>query len=124
MSASGFLRVLCLTTLPTSGAGNRLRVEQYAAPLRSNGIELVVSSFFDEPSYRVLYLPGRTLAKGLGTLRGIARRLRDAARAGRFDLVLVYRESSPFGPPFLERFARGRRTPIVPDRLAVIRTGF
>src|SRR5688572_14089359 len=97
------LRVLALTTLPTSGPGNRLRVEQYAEALRGMGIALDVSAFFDEDAYRGLYLPGRALAKAAATLRGVVRRLRDLARVRSYDLVLVYRESAPIGPPLFER---------------------
>lgn len=109
------MRVLCLTPVPTAGAGNRLRVEQYAAPLRAHGIELVVSPFFDDRTYAVLYREGHLLEKAAGTLRGILRRVRDAVRVGRYDLVLVYRESAPIGPPLFERYLRLRRRPYVFD---------
>lgn len=109
------MRVLALVSLPTSGAGNRLRVEQYVPLLRERGIEMIVSPFFDEHTYRVLYRPGHTLAKAIGTLRGIARRVRDVLRARRFDLVLVYRESSPLGPPLIERLLRRLGVPYAYD---------
>ena len=97
------MRVLALVTLPTLGAGNRLRIEQYAVPLKAIGIELVVSPYFDERAYRVLYEPGHTIRKLAAVLRGVARRLRDLARVRSFDLVIVYRESAPMGPPLFER---------------------
>ncbi len=109
------LRVLCLTSLPTSGAGNRLRVEQYTEPLREFGIELVISSFFDEGTYAVLYRRKHTMAKALGVLRGMARRARDAFQARNSDLVLVYRESAPLGPPLFERMLARRGVPYVFD---------
>lgn len=97
------MRVLCLVTHPTLGAGNRLRVEQYAPLLREQGIELEVSAFFDERTYRILYRAGHTAAKARGVLRGVARRVRDVLRAPRYDLLLVYRESAPLGPALFER---------------------
>lgn len=97
------MRVLCLVPYPTLGASNRLRVEQYAAPLRLEGIELVVSPFLDDAGYAVLYRRGRTLAKMLAVVRGVGRRIRDVARARRFDVVLVHREASLVGPPLVER---------------------
>lgn len=96
-------RVLCLVPYPTAGASNRLRVEQYGDRLHAAGIELVISPFFDDATYRVLYLPGHTVAKIMGVLRGTARRIRDVVRARRFSLILIHRESAPFGPPLVER---------------------
>lgn len=109
------IRVLCLVTLPDSGAGNRLRIVQYGPHLREQGIELEVSRFFDDAAYAVLYQPGHTRRKVLAVLRGIGRRLRDLMRATRYDLVLVYRESAPLGPPIFERILRRRGIPYVFD---------
>jgi glycosyltransferase involved in cell wall biosynthesis len=97
------IRVLCLVTLPTLGAGNRLRFEQYGPLLRAEGIELVVSPFFDAAAYRVLYRGGQLPRKVMGVLKGTLRRLADVWRARSHDLVVVYRESAPIGPPLFER---------------------
>ncbi len=114
MPTSG-LRVLCLTTLPTIGAGNRLRIEQYAPLLAGEEIEIVVSPFFDAATYAVLYEQGHAAAKAAGVLRGILRRLRDVRRLRHFDLVLVYRESTPLGPPVVESVLRRTGVPYVFD---------
>lgn len=97
------IRVLALVTLPSLGASNRLRVEQYAPLLKERGISLTVSPFFDDATYRILYQPGHAAGKALGVARGVLRRLRDLLRARRYDLVLVHRESAPLGPPLVER---------------------
>lgn len=109
------MRVLSLVTLPTLGAGNRLRIEQYGEYLRTEGIELAVSAFFDDRGYRVLYRPGHLVAKVFAVLRGIWRRVRDLARVRSFDVVLVYRESAPIGPPLFERVLGLLRIPYVFD---------
>ena len=109
------IRVLALVTLPTLGAGNRLRIEQYAPSLRPHGIELDVSPFFDAAAHDVLYRPRHLVAKALGVLRGFARRARDLWRARRYDLVLVYRESAPLGPPVVEALLGMLRVPYVYD---------
>ncbi len=109
------MHVLCLVPYPTLGASNRLRVEQYAPLLRQHGIRLEVSPFFDDATYRVLYVRGRTAAKVRGVLRGLLRRARDVARARWYDLVLVHRESTPLGPPLVERLLRRRGLPYVFD---------
>jgi glycosyltransferase involved in cell wall biosynthesis len=109
------VRVLCLVPYPTEGASNRLRVEQYAPALRRQGIELVISPFLDSATYRVLYEPGHAALKAWSVLGGLARRALDVARARRYDLVLIHRETAPVGPPLVERALRGLRVPYVYD---------
>jgi glycosyltransferase involved in cell wall biosynthesis len=109
------MRVLCLTTLPTEGAGNRLRIEQYAGPLHELGIDLEVSAFFDRRAYRVLYLPGHRISKAIGVIQGIVRRIGDSIRMWRYDLVVIYRESAPLGPPVLERLLSRQKRAYVYD---------
>ncbi len=109
------MRVLCLVPYPTLGASNRLRVAQYAATLRGEGIEIVVSPYLDDAGYAVLYQQGHTVAKAAGVARGLGRRLRDLLRARRYDLVLVHRESAPLGPPLVERLLHSWGVPYVYD---------
>ena len=61
-------------------------------------------AFLDEAGYRTVF-EGRLLAKAAAVARGFARRIRDALRLGRYDLLLVYRETTPFGPAFVERWS-------------------
>lgn len=84
-------------------------------PLRDLGIELLVSPFLDDATYRVLYREGGTAPKAFGVLKGIARRLRDLVRATSADLVLVHRESAPIGPPLIEMALSALRIPYVFD---------
>lgn len=107
--------MLALVTHPTLGGGNRLRIEQYAGLLRQHGIELDVSAFFDDATYRVLYQSGSVGARIAGVLRGIARRLADLTRMRRYELIIVYRESAPIGPPLLERAIGASGIPYVFD---------
>lgn len=109
------MKVLALATLPTLGASNRLRVEQYAGALREHGIELTVSPFFDPAAYGSLFVPGATARKAAAVLRGVVRRIRDLRRVGDHDLVLIHRESAPIGAPFFERILARRRRPYVFD---------
>lgn len=76
---------------------------------------LDVSPFFDEAAYRVLYARGLDALKAVATAAGIWRRMRDLIRARHYDLVLVYRESAPLGPPLFERWLSRRRIPYVYD---------
>jgi glycosyltransferase involved in cell wall biosynthesis len=109
------LRVLCLAPYTSLGASNRLRFEQYIGPLREHGIDLRMAPFLDAAAHRELYAPGRTVQKALGVLRGVIRRARDLWRARRFDLVVVHRESSPIGPPLVERWLSAMGIPFVYD---------
>lgn len=114
-SALRRIRVLCLVPYPTLGASNRLRIEQYTAPLHKAGIDLEVSPFLAGAEYAVLYQPGRTFTKAFAVARGLGRRVRDLARASRYDLVLVHREASPVGPPLVERILGMLGVPYVYD---------
>ena len=109
------IRVLCVTPYPTTNAGVRLRIEQQLPELRRLGIEVTLSPFLDEVGLSVAFRRGYLLEKASAIARGFLRRVGDVFRLGRFHMLLVYRESSPFGPPFLERFAARRRMPIVHD---------
>jgi len=109
------LRVLCVTPYPISNAGVRLRIEQQLPELRRLGIEMTLSPFLNTAGLTAAFRRGQVLAKVSAVARGFVRRVADVFRLGRFDLLLVYRESSPFGPAFVERFALGRGMPIVHD---------
>src|SRR5438105_7407095 len=109
------VRVLCVTPYPTSNAGVRLRIEQQLPELRRLGIEVTLSPFLDVAGLSVAFRRGHLVAKASAVARGFVRRAGDVFRLRRFDLLFVYRESSPFGPPFLERFAVRRGMAIVHD---------
>jgi glycosyltransferase involved in cell wall biosynthesis len=55
------------------------------------------------------------LEKVLAVARGFVRRVRDLARLSGHDVLLVYRESAPFGPRFVEAVAARRGLPVVVD---------
>lgn len=50
----------------------------------------------------------------LAAVNGLARRIRDVTRAGRHDVVFLYREAFPLGPAVLERVLESR-VPVVYD---------
>lgn len=74
--------------------------------LAKEGIQLLVSAYYDEAAYRILYERGHIVEKGLAILRGALRRAVDLRRAGDCDLVIIHRESAPIGPPYFERLLR------------------
>jgi glycosyltransferase involved in cell wall biosynthesis len=83
--------------------------------LRAEGIELVVSPFFDTAAYGVLYRKGGLRRKAVGVLKGLMRRLADLWRVRSYDLVVIHRESAPVGPPLFERVLGAWHVPFVFD---------
>lgn len=92
-----------------------MRVSQYVPYLASQGIDVTVSPFFTPAFFKFVYKPGHFVKKGLGVLRLLARRLTVLRELGAYDLVWVYREAIPVGPPWLERAIARRGLPIVYD---------
>jgi glycosyltransferase involved in cell wall biosynthesis len=97
------MRVLCLTVGPDSEPSSRFRIHQWLEPLRASGIELEIraraSRRYLELGYGVLPLPGplRAAWAALQFSRVCLRRLRDLSEARRFDLLLLQKETFPFG---------------------------
>jgi glycosyltransferase involved in cell wall biosynthesis len=101
--AAADLRVLVLAPYPRRRApSQRFRFEQHLAPLTAAGIHLEVSSFLTPQGMDALYRSSGWAAKAQAVGQGFGRRLRDAARARRYDLVLVHREATPAGYPIVE----------------------
>ena len=82
--------------------GQRLKFEQYYASWRNAGFTVDVRSFWDEATWKILYRSGHRAAKVSGLLRASARRLADLVAAARADLVYLFLEAAPLGPPLFE----------------------
>lgn len=110
-------RILFVTPYPRGTAGSqRFRFELFYEVLQREGYGLDCRSFIDQPTWEILYKPGRTAWKILGTLAGFLRRFFLLFRLGRYDFVFVHREATPFGPPFFEwTAARLWRKPLIYD---------
>ncbi|MGQ0433337.1 MAG: glycosyltransferase family 4 protein [Microthrixaceae bacterium] len=109
------LRVTCLVHYPTDlSPGQRFRFEQWLRLLPEGSVRVELRPLFSASAYRDLYEPGHTPRKVAHTAGGWARRLRDVVAPGRPDVVLLYREAFPFGPPLFEWFVE-RRLPVVFD---------
>jgi glycosyltransferase involved in cell wall biosynthesis len=109
------LRVLCLVLYPRSNASVRLRFDQQRVALAEHEVDLTLSAFLDEHGYDAAFRAGHMFAKIVAVARGFARRIVDAKRVSSFDLLLVYRESTPFGPRFVEWMASLAGVPVVLD---------
>jgi glycosyltransferase involved in cell wall biosynthesis len=109
-------RVLALSPIPEEGAGCRFRLSQFVPYLESAGYEVTISPFFTPQFFRLVYRPGHYVKKVLAFAGLTLGRLRSLRRLSQYDVVIVYREAFPIGPPLIERWlSRPGRPPIVYD---------
>jgi glycosyltransferase involved in cell wall biosynthesis len=109
------LRVLAISPIPEEGAGCRFRIAQYIPRLREHGLEVTVSPFYSKEFFRLVYQPGHFLRKAVGFLWLFGRRLAQVLRLNRYDLVFLYREAVPLGPPIVEWLVARSGVPVVFD---------
>jgi len=109
------VRVLALSPFPEEGAGCRFRIAQYIPYLRDAGFDVTISPFYTPEFFRQVYKPGNYLRKALSFLPLAARRLLELNSLDDYDLVFLYREAIPLGPPVIERAIARRGKPIVLD---------
>ena len=111
--SNGRTRVLALSPFPEEGAGYRFRLAQYIPHLNAAGFDVVAKPFYTSEFFRFVYRPGHYLRKSASFVRLALRRLGSLASLSDYDLVFIYREAFPIGPPLIE-LALGRRdTPAV-----------
>jgi len=107
--------VLALSPIPEEGAGCRFRVTQYIPYLREAGFDVTVSPFYSREYFGFVYRPGNYVRKAAGFTALTLRRLNELSSIRNYDLVFLYREAIPIGPPLIERRIAGMRIPIVYD---------
>ena len=96
------IKVLALTPIPEEGAGCRFRVSQYVPYLRSAGFDVTISPFYTPEFFRLVYQRGHYARKALSFSTLALRRVRELFTFDHYDLVLLYREAIPLGPPLIE----------------------
>jgi glycosyltransferase involved in cell wall biosynthesis len=107
--------MLALSPFPEQAAGTRFRISHYVPYLEAHGFEVTFDAFFTSSFFRLLYEKRQYVQKAL-RFGGLAlHRLAAVAGAGRYDLVFIYREAFPVGPPLVERYLAERGVPIVLD---------
>jgi glycosyltransferase involved in cell wall biosynthesis len=95
--------------------GQRYRCEQYIPFLEAAGFECVYSPILvDEKEDNDLYY-GNYLQKLMLFTRGAVRRLRDVIRAGKFDIVFIYREAFMTGTTVFEKLVKRSGAKIIFD---------
>ncbi len=109
-------RILALSPIPEEGAGCRFRIAQFAPYLRSVGYELTIKPFFTPSFFRLVYRPGHYVRKTTAFAGLTLARLDLLREISRYDVIVLYREAYPIGPPIIEWWlARHGRAPIVYD---------
>ena len=83
--------------------------------LRDAGFNVTVSSFYSPEYFSFVYRPGNYLRKMTGFAALTLRRLEELFTLKQYDLVFLYREAIPAGPPFIERWIARQGVPIVYD---------
>ena len=95
--------------------GQRFRFEQYLPYLSEKSISFKVCPFVSRKFHRILYKKGHIFKKCLYTIGGFLYRIFNVFQAMNYDLVFIYREAAPLGPPLLEKFLHLMGKPIVFD---------
>ena len=114
--SGGVRRVLALSPIPEEGAGCRFRIAQFIPYLESVGYEVTVSPFFTPEFFRLVYHAGHYLKKIAAFLGLSLGRLQSLRGLSQYDLIFLYREAFPIGPPLIERWlAAPGKPPIVYD---------
>jgi glycosyltransferase involved in cell wall biosynthesis len=109
------LRVLALSPVPLEGAGCRFRIAQFIPYLAEQGIDVTIAPFYDREFFELVYRPGQVTRKARLFVRQAAARLPAVLGAGRYDVLFIYREAFPIGPPILEALLRAFNRPVVYD---------
>lgn len=115
MTTAPPIKVLALSPIPEEGAGCRFRVSQYIPYLRQAGFDVTVSPFYSHEYFGFVYRPGNYIRKATGFASLTLRRINELYSMREYDLVLLYREAIPLGPPLIERAIAQLGIPIVYD---------
>ena len=98
--------------------GQRFRIEQWARILGPQGVRFHFVPFESPELKAVLHTPQHPLQKMKELTRCIRRRLKDLSglhRQKRWDVIFLYRELLPMGPPWCERALARTGIPLVYD---------
>ena len=94
--------------------GQRFRFEQWLQLLPQDSLRVSLHPLFDSNTYARLYSSGNFGAKVFATTKGLARRILDVVRSKKVDVVYLFREAFPLGPPVFDLYLE-RRVPVVYD---------
>jgi len=102
MRSDNKAKVMFITPYPTEGPSNRYRVEQYFPYLSKADIEYDIYPFLNQQSYKIFFSHRSRIIKSMHIACSMIKRLLMALKVRNYDIVFVYLEAFPVGPPFLE----------------------
>jgi glycosyltransferase involved in cell wall biosynthesis len=108
--------MLALSPVPEEGAGCRFRIAQYVPALEAAGVQATISPFFTREFFGLVYRNGHHARKAALFARRAIDRAHSLFLRHRYDILYIYREAFPVGPPLFEiLFARTPGLAIVYD---------
>ena len=98
------LKILLLTKYNQRGASSRLRTLQYIPYLKSHGVSVTASNFFDDEYLREFHLNSKRSI--IRVLKSYIKRLFVFLTFFKYDLIWIEKEIFPYFPSFFERFLK------------------
>lgn len=96
------MHILGVCSYPNDSATTRYRLTQFVEPLAARGIDLEISSFFDDEQFRRFY-QNKSLFKAMTEMSvPVFRRVAEIRKIQRYDVLFVQREAMMFGPAVFE----------------------
>jgi glycosyltransferase involved in cell wall biosynthesis len=97
------MNVLFITPAPMGiSPGQRFRFEHYLRYFPEAKVDFTIRSFFSLTGWKTFYSKGNTLKKLAYMILGVLKRTCLLFGVMRYDMIYVYREVLPFGPPVFE----------------------
>lgn len=100
---------------PETVPGQRYRLEQWMPELAAQGITVELFPFVDQELMRLLYQPGKYVAKAAAFARCLLRVGKTLAQLRAYDAIYLFRAACLAGPAFLEKLLPLFRRPVVFD---------
>ena len=108
--------LILLPYLPQTAPGQRFRIEQWARVLERSGVHVRLMSFESKWLHAVRFAKGRHVEKACAVLSCMLQQLARIATLRReWDVVFLFRELLPVGPPLLEALLVRKGMPVVYD---------
>ncbi len=111
------MKILIIQPYPSGLApGQRFRYEQYLTILKDNNYKISIKSFINLNGWNIYHKPGKILNKISTIFVGFIKRWFLMFTIYKYDVVFIFREASPLGPPIFEWIiAKLWKKPIVYD---------